>query len=84
MKVSLSKIAIVTVDLVLAVYLVMAFASLNAKGVTRTVCNKVKINIADGNANGFIDAKEVKRRLVAEKLYPINRRMDSINTRMIA
>ena len=84
MKVSLSKIAIVTVDLVLAVYLVMAFASLNAKGVTRTVCNKVKINIADGNTNGFIDAKEVKRRLVAENLYPINRRMDSINTRMIA
>lgn len=84
MKVSLSKIAIVTVDLVLAVYLVMAFASLNAKGATRTVCNRVKINIADGNTNGFIDAKEVKRRLVAENLYPINRRMDSINTRMIA
>lgn len=84
MKASLSKLAIVTVDFILAAYLVMAFTSLNAKGVTRTVCNKVKIDIADGSANGFIDAKEIKRRLVAENLYPINRRMDSINTRTIA
>lgn len=84
MKASLSKLAIVTVDFILAAYLVTAFTSLNAKGVTRTVCNKVKIDIADGSANGFIDAKEIKRRLVAENLYPINRRMDSINTRTIA
>ncbi len=84
MKASLSKLAIVTVDFILAAYLVMAFTSLNAKGVTRTVCNKVKINVADGSTNGFIDAKEIKRRLVAENLYPINRRMDSINTRAIA
>lgn len=84
MKVSLSKLTLVTVDIVLAVYLVMAFTSLNAKGVAHSECNKVNINIADGNTNGFIDAKEIKRRLVSEGLYPIHQDINSINTRVIA
>lgn len=84
MKVSLGKVTLVTLDIVLAVYLIMAFASLNAKGVARSQCTKVNINIADGNTSGFIDAKEIKRRLVAAKLYPIKQDINSVNTREIA
>lgn len=72
-----------TADTIIAVYLVTAFATMDAKGTSHTRCNRVDIKIADGNTNGFIDAKEIKRRLVEEGLYPMGRRTDSINTRNI-
>ena len=83
MKIHWRKVAIATVDTLLAVYLIMAFAKLNAMGTSHAICDKVDINIADGNTNGFINAKEIKRRLVEENLYPMNHRIDSIDTRNI-
>ena len=83
MKISWSKVFLVTLDTLLAAYLVFAFSSLNAKGVTREKCNKVSIDIADGATNGFIDAKEIRQRLVAAGLYPIDQSVSEINTRSI-
>lgn len=74
---------LVTIDTLLAAYLIFAFSSLNAKGVTHEKCNKVNISIADGATNGFIDAKEIKHRLMAAGLYPIDQSVSEINTRSI-
>lgn len=74
---------LVVADAVLAVWLVFAFSSFDSKGVTLAKCDKVNIDIADGATNGFIDAKEIRRRLVAAGIYPIDKSVAEINTRSI-
>lgn len=83
MKISWSKVFLVTADTLLAAYLVFAFSSLNAKGTTQERCNKVSIDIADGATNGFIDAKEIRQRLVTAGIYPIDQKISEIDTRSI-
>lgn len=74
---------LVVADTLLAVWLVFAFSSFDSKGVTLTKCGKVNISIADGATNGFIDAKEIRRRLIAAGIYPIDKSVSDINTRSI-
>lgn len=83
MKVSVSKVLLVAADTVLAVYLVLALAVFDKKGTPDTRCTGVKIDIADDAVNGFIDAREIKRRLVADGIYPIGKPLESIDTRRI-
>ena len=82
-RINWKKILLVVVDLILAVYLGLAFTSFNKPDETTKVCNKVVINIADETANGFIDAKEIKKRLEGQKLYPLGERMSYIDARKI-
>jgi len=82
-KVSLKKTIIVTFDLLLAVYLVMAFAAFNKPVESNNVCRKVSIGMENDGNSGFIDAKEIKRRLQNEGIYPVGKPMRYVDARKI-
>lgn len=85
MKININwkKTFLVILDVVLAVYLVMAVTSWNAPSREGDVCTKVVIDIADGNVNGFLNSAEVKRLLEERRLYPLSARMQDVNPRRI-
>ena len=77
------KLALATADFLLGGYLVVAFTAFNKPDESAKLCTKVSINIADDNTNGFISAQEIKNRLQAAKLYPLNRPLRYADTRRI-
>lgn len=83
MKTSWGKILLIASDVVIAVYLILAFTSFDKKGDSKTVCSKVDIEIADNSNGGFLDAKVIKERLQKAGHYPIGKRLCDINARAI-
>lgn len=83
MKPNWKKIVIILSDAALASYLFMAFTSFNKPDTSNVVCQRVNININDGESNGFIDAKEIKKRLEAASIYPFGKHIEDISTRQI-
>lgn len=83
MKINWKKIIIVLSDAALAFYLFVAFTSFNKPEASNVVCKKVNICINDGESNGFINAKEIKKRLEAAAIYPYGKHIEDINTRQI-
>lgn len=83
MKTSWSKILFIASDIVIGVYLVLAFTSFDKKGDSKAICSKVNIDIADNNTCGFLDAKVIKERLQKTGNYPIGKPLTSVNTRGI-
>ncbi len=77
------KTAILSIDCILAVYLVLAFTAFNHPDELNNVCGEVNITIQDGIAKGFLNANEIRSQLQKAKLYPIGDPMDQINTRKI-
>lgn len=80
-KPSWKKVALITFDVLLGVYIVLAFTSFNQPDETAVVCKKVNIIIEDETPNGFLDANEVKSRLLKKDLYPMEKPLKYINTR---
>ncbi len=83
MRINWKKTIIITLDTILAVYLVLVFTSFNKPDESKNLCTKVTINIQDETTNGFLDASDIKERLLASKLYPLNKPMTVVNTRHI-
>ncbi len=83
MRFNWKKTLLITVDVALGAYIVMAFAAFDKPREEMPVCKKVSIDIQDETANGFINAKEIKARLEKGNIYPLNRRMRDINARTI-
>lgn len=83
MKTSWSKKLFIACDVVIAVYLVLAFTSFDKKGSSKTLCSKVNIEIADNANGGFLDAKVIKERLQKTGYYPIGKPLEKINARGI-
>ena len=83
MRVNWEKTFIVTLDVALAVYLVLVFTSFNKPDEGSMLCTKVNINIQDEATNGFIDRAEIESRLKKLGLYPISKPLSSISTRSI-
>lgn len=77
------KTLTIVLDVVLAAYLVLAFTAFNKPDETAKVCTKVSINIADEATNGFIKSKEIKKRLEASHLYPLDKPMRYVDARKI-
>ena len=82
-RINWKKTLLVLADLVLAAYIVLAVTAFNKPDETASVCTKVSINIADETTNGFINSKEIKKRLEATKLYPLDKPMRYIDARKI-
>lgn len=61
----------------------MAFTSWNKPAKEVPLCNKVVINIADENENGFLNSEEVKRLLQRSSMYPLAMSITDINPRII-
>lgn len=83
MNLRLKKILLVTLNVLLGVYLLLAVTSFNSPKETYPVCTKVSINIEDQSTNGFLSAGEVKTILEKNRLYPFKKRMENVNPRDI-
>jgi cell division protein FtsQ len=83
MSVNWKYIAIVALDVAIALYLVLAITVFNRPDEKATVCNEVKIDIAKGVTDGFLTTAEVKRLLEQKGLYPMAKPMHQVNTREI-
>lgn len=77
------RIGILTADIVLGAYLVLAITAFNCPDEQDAVCRDVKINITDGAGNGFLNVNEVKSQLQHAKIYPLGDRMSDVCTRQI-
>lgn len=82
-RIAWGRVAIAAVDVLLAAYVVAAVTAFNKPDKSAMTCSAVNISVADGSDNGFVDAEEVKRRLVTEGLYPIGRPIDEVTSRSI-
>ena len=60
MHIKWKKIIITALDIVLAIYLIMAVTSWNKPDESEQLCTKVNINISDSNNAGFLTATENK------------------------
>jgi hypothetical protein len=83
MRINWKKTIIITLDFAIGIYLVFAFTKLNKPDESNLICTKVNINIQDEMTNGFLDAKEIKKRLKAKKIYPLEKPLNKISTRHI-
>lgn len=77
------KIGILTADVILATYLVLAVTAFNCPDEQDAVCREVKINMTDVAGNGFLNINEVKMQLQHAKIYPLGDRMSDVCTRQI-
>ncbi|MGI6243231.1 MAG: cell division protein FtsQ [Prevotella sp.] len=83
MHINWKKTIIVTMDIILGGYLVVAFSAFGKPNVMKQICTQVNINIQDEATSGFISAAEIKNRLEKNRLYPLSKLMQDVNTRMI-
>lgn len=83
MRINWQKTIIITLDITIAVYLAFAFTKFNKPDESSKICTKVNINIQDEMTNGFLDAKEIKKRLEIKKLYPLEMPLSKVSTRHI-
>lgn len=83
MHINWKKTIIIALDLVLGTYLVFAFTKFNKPDESNMICTKVNINIQDEMTNGFLNAKEIKKRLELKKLYPLEKPLRNVNSRDI-
>lgn len=83
MRPRVKKIIIGVLDVILGVYLVLAVTSFNKPKKVNRVCSKVEISVADSSDAGFLSATEIKQLLQSKGLYPLGKKMDSINPRSL-
>ena len=83
MNVNWKKTVTMLVDALLAVYLVLAFTAFNKPNAKAALCQKVQIDIQDESTNGFISANDIRSRLDANQLYPLNKPMQAVQARQI-
>ena len=83
MNINQKKTLIVIVDVIIAVYLVLAITMFNRPDEKATVCSEVKIDIAEDGGEGFLNTAEVKRLLTSQNLYPLAQPLQFISTRKI-
>ncbi len=83
MNVNWKKIGIITADIVLGTYLVLAITAFNNPDEQDAVCKEVKIDITDIAGNGFLNTDDVKLQLQHARIYPLGDRMSDVCTRKI-
>ena len=83
MRINVKKSIIIVLNIVFAVYIVLAMTSFNKPDEEGRICSKVSINIEDESANGFLSVKEIKKILEQHRLYPLKKKMSDINPRDI-
>lgn len=83
MTINWKKTLVVTVDVIIAAYLVLAVTAFNRPDEKATVCSEVKIDIAQDKGDGFLNPGEVKRLLERQSLYPLAQPMQFVSTRSI-
>lgn len=77
------KVGLILIDILLATYIVVAFSAFNKPEEHLRVCKDVKIIISDATAHGFINSKEIKKRLEKSGLYPKGHTLADVSCRKI-
>ena len=77
------KVTIISLDVVLAVYLLLAMTSFNKPDEQNNLCTDVKVNIEQDVVDGFLTENKVKQLLHQARLFPVGQPMSHINTRQI-
>ena len=77
------KTCLIAFDVVLAIYLIMAFTSWNNPTESLVVCSKVDIKIADEHESGFLTSNELKVLLERRGIFPLSQRVKDIDPRQI-
>jgi cell division protein FtsQ len=77
------KVTLITLDVILAVYVILAMTSFNKPDEQNNLCTDVKVNIQKDVVDGFLTVNKVKMMLNQARLYPVGQPMNSINTRQI-
>lgn len=79
----MKKIFFILSDIFIGAYLVMAMTAWNKVAPLTPRCNKVTIQIADENSNGFLTQQEIQRLLKKHDIYPLGQPLTIANPRMI-
>lgn len=79
----IKNILVISIDVLLIGYLVLAITAFNKPDETVLKCENVNIVIADATTNGFINQDEVKNRMVKNEIYPKGKSFDEIDCRVI-
>ena len=79
----MKKYIIILIDIVLAVYLLLAVTAFNSPKELVKKCTKVNINVTDEWTYGFLDAEEIKAILTKKGIYPLEKDLDKISPRKI-
>ena len=77
----LKKTAIILIDMLLAVYLLLAVTAFNRPDEQSEVCTEVNIHIQEGAVKGFLSADEVKALLKKARLYPLGDPISKVDVR---
>lgn len=83
MNIFWKKVLVIITDIAIAIYLVLAISVFNKPTAKATVCSEVKIAISENIMKGFLSANDVKQILENEKIYPLERDMQLVDTREI-
>ena len=70
-------------NVVLAVYLVLAVTAFNTPDKSAERCENIEINITEGNTNGFLTEKNILSMLQQHNISPLGNVPDSINIREV-
>lgn len=77
------RVLLIVTDIAIAMYLVLAISVFNKPQNKASVCTEVNIYISDNIMKGFLTANDVKQILENEKIYPLERDMQLVDTREI-
>lgn len=83
MRPRLKRTLLAAVCVALSVYVVLGMTAFNNPKEAYPLCSKVIIDIEDESTNGFLSAKEIRRILERNGLYPFRKRMTDVNPRDI-
>lgn len=83
MRINWKRTLLVTCDVLLGAYIVVAMTAFNKPDESSMLCKQVNINIEDEATNGFISGQEVKSRLNNNGIYPLGKPLKEINSRKI-
>ncbi|MBP5386864.1 MAG: cell division protein FtsQ [Prevotella sp.] len=83
MYINWKKTLMVTLDVVLAAYIILAVTSFNRPDRSKLICEKVRITIADKDSSGFLSALDVKKQLTDKQLYPKGQKLSFVDLRAI-
>ena len=82
MQINWKRTLVVVIDLVIAVYLVLAISAFNEPDEKATVCTEVNIQVGD-QEEGLLSPADVKHLLERQRLYPLAQPLQFVSTRDI-
>jgi len=80
-RINWKKTLVVSLDVIVAVYLLLAVTSWNKPDRSKTFCQTVDISIEDEETDGFLSPQEVKTMLQQRNVFPKNKSMPDIDVR---